>query len=54
MTRSPERNLAHSVQARLKNAAAQGGRPFVEMLELYAAPRGSVLADLSGRRRREA
>lgn len=39
MTRSPEGNLAHSVQARLKNAAAEAGRPFVELLELYAVER---------------
>lgn len=39
MTRTPGSNLAHSVQARLKNAAVQGGRPFVEMLELYAVER---------------
>lgn len=38
MTR-PEGNLAHSVQARLKNAAAQSDRPFVELLELYAVER---------------
>jgi predicted nucleotidyltransferase component of viral defense system len=39
MTRSPPANLAHSVQARLKNAAAEGGRPFTELLELYAVER---------------
>lgn len=39
MTRSPEGNLAHSIQARLKNAATEGGRPFVELLELYAVER---------------
>lgn len=31
--------LAHSVQARLKNAAQATGRPFVELLELYAIER---------------
>ena len=39
MTRSPEDNLAQSIQARLKNAAIEGGRPFVELLELYAVER---------------
>ncbi|MBV6522216.1 MAG: hypothetical protein MNPFHGCM_02362 [Gemmatimonadaceae bacterium] len=39
MTRAPRGNLAHSIQARLKNAAIQGGRPFVELLELYAVER---------------
>lgn len=39
MTRSPPANLAHSVQARLKNAAAESGRPFTELLELYAVER---------------
>jgi hypothetical protein len=31
--------LAHSVQVRLKNAATVAGRPFVELLELYAVER---------------
>lgn len=39
MTPSAKGNLAHSTQARLKNAAAEGGRPFVELLELYAVER---------------
>lgn len=39
MTRSPPANLAHSVQARLKKAAAESGRPFTELLELYAVER---------------
>jgi hypothetical protein len=39
MTQPAERNLAHSIQARLKNSAAQSGRPFVEILELYAVER---------------
>lgn len=39
MTRSAHRNLAHSIHARLKNAAAESGRPFVELLELYAVER---------------
>jgi len=39
MTQSPEGNLARSIQARLKNAAAEGGRPFVELLELFAVER---------------
>lgn len=39
MNRPPAGNFAHSVQARLKNVAALGGRPFVEVLELYAAER---------------
>jgi predicted nucleotidyltransferase component of viral defense system len=39
MTRPPVSNLAHSVQGRLKNAAALGGRPFAEVLELYAVER---------------
>lgn len=39
MTPSPEGNLAHSVQSRLKNAAAEAGRPFAEVLERYAAER---------------
>ena len=39
MSEPLERNLAHSVQVRLKRAAVQGGRPFAEMLELYAVER---------------
>jgi len=39
MTRSVRVNLAHSIQARLKNAAAESGRPFAELLELYAVER---------------
>jgi hypothetical protein len=31
--------LVHSIQARLKNAAREGGRPFAELLELYAVER---------------
>ncbi len=31
--------LAHSVQTRLKNAAQESGRPFAEVLELYAIER---------------
>jgi len=31
--------LAHSVQARLKNVARARGRPFAELLELYAIER---------------
>lgn len=31
--------LAHSVQARLKNSAEATGRPFAELLELYAVER---------------
>lgn len=39
MTRFAPGNLAHSIQARLKNAATERGRPFVELLELYAVER---------------
>lgn len=39
MNRPPTSNLARSVQARLKNAAVQRGRPFAELLELYAVER---------------
>lgn len=39
MTREPVSNLAHSIQVRLKNAATLGGRPFAEVLELYAVER---------------
>ncbi|MGH9749080.1 MAG: hypothetical protein ACRD6R_04050 [Candidatus Polarisedimenticolia bacterium] len=39
MTRSAATGLAHSIQARLKNAATQTGRPFPELLELYAVER---------------
>lgn len=39
MTPSPEGNFARSVQSRLKNVAAEAGRPFAEMLERYAAER---------------
>ena len=39
MTRPPATGLAHSVQVRLKNAATQTGRPFSELLELYAVER---------------
>jgi hypothetical protein len=31
--------FVYSVQARLKNAAREGGRPFAELLELYAVER---------------
>jgi hypothetical protein len=31
--------LVHSIQARLKNGAREGGRPFAELLELYAVER---------------
>jgi len=31
--------LVYSIQARLKNAAREGGRPFAELLELYAVER---------------
>jgi len=33
------RGLVHSVQARLKNQAQESGRPFAELLELYAIER---------------
>ena len=36
MTRPQASALVHSIQARLKNAAREGGRPFAELLELYA------------------
>lgn len=39
MSDSSAAGLAHSVQARLKNAATLAGRPFVELLELYAVER---------------
>ena len=39
MSGSPAAGLAHSVQARLKNTATLAGRPFVELLELYAVER---------------
>jgi hypothetical protein len=39
MSGSQAAGLAHSVQARLKNAATLAGRPFVELLELYAVER---------------
>ena len=39
MTRPAATGLAHSVQVRLKNAATQAGRPFSELLELYAVER---------------
>jgi hypothetical protein len=31
--------LVHSVQTRLKNQAQESGRPFAELLELYAIER---------------
>jgi len=39
VTRPAATGLAHSVQVRLKNAATQAGRPFSELLELYAVER---------------
>ena len=39
MTRPAATGLAHWVQARLKNAAKETGRPFSELLELYAVER---------------
>lgn len=39
MSKTSERNLAHSVQVRLKNVASQSKRPFAELLELYAVER---------------
>ncbi|MBI4880992.1 MAG: nucleotidyl transferase AbiEii/AbiGii toxin family protein [Planctomycetes bacterium] len=43
--------LAHSIQARLKNAAQKSRRPFAEMLELYAVER--LLHRLGRSRHRE-
>lgn len=39
MSRPRASGLAHSVQARLKNVAQARGRPFAELLELYAIER---------------
>ncbi len=39
MSRPAADAVAHSIQARLKNAAALGGRPFAELLELFAVER---------------
>ena len=39
MSRPQASALVHSIQARLKNAAREGGRPFAELLELYAVER---------------
>lgn len=39
MSRPEASGLVHSVQARLKNAARESGRPFAELLELYAVER---------------
>lgn len=39
MIRPPASGLVQSVQARLKNAALERGRPFAELLELYAVER---------------
>jgi hypothetical protein len=39
VTLPPQSGLVHSIQARLKNAAREQGRPFVELLELYAIER---------------
>src|SRR5436309_3067248 len=39
VTRPAATGLAHWVQARLKNAAKETGRPFSELLELYAVER---------------
>jgi Nucleotidyl transferase AbiEii toxin, Type IV TA system len=39
MSRPQATGLVHSVQARLKNQAQESGRPFAELLELYAIER---------------
>ena len=39
MNRPRASGLAHSVLGRLKNAAQERGRPFAELLELYAVER---------------
>jgi len=39
VSQPPATGLAHSVQTRLKNAATLTGRPFAELLELYAVER---------------
>lgn len=39
MSRPQPSAFVYSVQARLKNAAREGGRPFAELLELYAVER---------------
>jgi hypothetical protein len=44
--------LAHSVQDRLKNAAVQTGRPYAELLELYAVERFLYRLARSGHRER--
>lgn len=60
MSPPPTSNLAHSIQARLKNVAMESGRPFAELLELYAIERflqrlgwallfGAILAFASSR-----
>jgi len=49
--RPAETGLAHSIQVRLKNAAEGAGRPFAELLELYAVER--LLHRLGRSRQRE-
>ncbi len=39
MTRSPTTGFVQSIQDRLRNAAESQGRPYVELLELYAIER---------------
>lgn len=39
MSRPRATGLVHSVQVRLKNEARERGRPFAELLELYAVER---------------
>ncbi len=39
MSSPAPRGLAHSIQARLKNEARKRGRPYVELLELFAVER---------------
>lgn len=39
MSQTSGSGLVHSIQDRLKNAAKEGGRPFAELLELYAVER---------------
>lgn len=51
MTRSSKSGLVQSVQDRLRNAARDRGRPFAELLELYAVER--FLHRLGSSRQRE-
>ena len=39
MSRPSPTGLVHSIQARLKNQARETGRPFAELLELFAVER---------------